>query len=83
MICNVTPGQTVLLVIFIVVSTFKEFALDILPQLTSVVVLVPSGNGRVEACLERKGAGENRGHVDRVSLEQSSELCVSTNTGNL
>lgn len=58
-----------LFVIFVIFRSTKV-TLDILPQLTLVVVFVPVGDGNIEKALEDKGTTENSGDVNRVSLKQ-------------
>jgi len=70
-------GRTFLLVIFVVLITSLNLGFEVLPQLTSVVVFVPSGDSGVEESLEGKSTTKNRSDVDRVSLKQSRQLDVS------
>lgn len=63
-----------LFVVFLLLAAFEELTLDILPQLTLVVVLVPLGDTRVKVGLESESTSENGGNVDRVSLVQGREL---------
>lgn len=67
-------GGNRLFVIFFVVTSFKELALDILPQISSVVVFVESVDSRVKESLENEGTAENGGNINGVSLEQSRKL---------
>lgn len=63
--------------LLVIVSTLDEVRSDIVPQLTLVVVVVPGVDGRVKESLEGKGTGEDCGHKNGVSLDQSRELEVS------
>ena len=53
---------------------FDELALDVLPQLALVVVVVPVGDGGVEPRFKDKGTSKHGTDKHRVSGEKSSEL---------
>lgn len=64
--CFVLIGSIDLFIVFVIVTS-SQGELDILPQLTLVVVFVPFGHGDIEGTLESKGTGEDGCDVDRVS----------------
>lgn len=66
-----------LVILVLVVTTFKELALDICPQLAFVVVGVPGVDCRVKISLESEGAGKNGGHVNRISLVKERKLLLA------
>lgn len=53
----------------VIVLLGSQLQLDVLPQLTFVVVLVPAADGRVQHWLQDKGSGKDGADKDRVSLE--------------
>lgn len=63
-----------LVVLLLFVTTFEELALDVFPQLTLVVVLVPAGDTCVEEGLESEGTSKDGRDVNRVSLKERGQL---------
>lgn len=66
-----------LLVIFLfIVATLEEFSFNIFPQLTSIVVFVPSCDANIEKALEGECTSQNCGNVKGVSLDNRRELLL-------
>lgn len=56
--------------LFVVIVVFDKSALDVLPQLTLVVVFVPGSNGVVKLGFEDESTSKDGTNKQRVSAEE-------------